>query len=296
MRRLPEWLLFLIFSFLLILPILIAKYLDPYGEEIASTLKVWIIIIIPAALILFMRNRQSVEKFATYLENVRRNKKLRWLIILLTMQITFATICYHIYSNNPKVYVLGDEIEQRRIEIARANNENESQYVKDFDTKINDELTFLKYLEKNLGSFIKSSDGNIYTNDSLCIVFEYPFDPPGGGSTSSMILHVYTKKSLNHIKTIHLRREEIDIALQMEIGRLERRASLITNHLEEIKSQSNDFRWTYFQFLNYYFKEQLQAMSTFLMVMDNLKLLLWVPITILISSSFWKRSDNGKVD
>jgi hypothetical protein len=206
---------------------------------------------------------------------------------LIVLQIALASLSYSIYYYNPELYVVGDEIENRYIQITKSKRENELKYVKEFDSNATKDITLLKYLRNSIHTFNRSSDSVLAQNDSLLIAFEYPLPPPGGDET--MVMKVYTKHDLAHISTFYSRVDPLDTVLTKNIEELQRKAALIRNDLIEISVNENDFRWSYLHFLSYYFREQLQAMSSLLIIIDAVKYSVWLAISLLFSSPLWSK-------
>jgi hypothetical protein len=231
-----------------------------------------------------------IERFISWIQSLARKKNILVLMALLLLQILIASLCYLVYRQDPRQYVLGEEIEKRHIEITKSYTDEELNYIKTFEVTADHDLGLLKFLTNNLKSFKRSSDGRFLTNDSLYLLLEYPFTPPK--AERYMLLYMYSKSNLHHIKTLSLQAKEIQEALETEIERVERRISRIKNDLQKVQAQSKDYRWSFPQFLSYFYTGQLQAMSFFLTIMNGLKHLNLVVMALFFSAIFTKYVKN----
>lgn len=279
--------------FLTILVILVALLIsnvdayqaDPY-RKLPGLYIVPAIILVTLLVVFFLRQKEQITKAVSKVTTLATNRKIAWLSLLFTMQIILASLCYWIYYNNPKLYVIGDEIERRYVEITEAESKKEFQNIKRFDEDVANDLNFLRYFKQNKQSFKQSTDGNLLANDSVLVFFSFIVSPPGGHGTRAM--KVYDKTGLVNIANFNISPGEIETAVQEAITELEKKASLIRNDLIKIRN-GNDYRWSYIQFLSYFFREQLQAMSVFLILLDFGKYLIWFSISLLLSVPLWKK-------
>lgn len=204
-------------------------------------------------------------------------------------QISIASLSYWIYYTDPKLYVLSDEIESRYIEITKSQRDDRLKSVKEFENNTNSDIRILNYLRDSTNTF-KGNGGLMLVNDSLFIVVEYPFYPPGGDP--SMAMKIYSKNDLIYLTTFYSAAQPVKIAIDDNMKRLKDKATLIQSDLKEISVDSNDYRWSYIHFLSYYFREQLQAMSPFLILIDVAKYLVWLAISLLLSSPLWNKRNS----
>ncbi|HCZ34975.1 MAG TPA: hypothetical protein DHV26_03520 [Cytophagales bacterium] len=286
MKRFQEVVLFLVIIFALTFPVVQIYRPDPYAK-LGPGLPILISIgCITFLVVLFLRYKETIKKIAYAVQVLGRNRMILSLIILLTLQIGLASLCYWVYYLNPKVYVVGDEIENRYVEITKSQRENELRHVKEFDNNINNDIQILNYL-KDSANNVRGSGGILSINDSLLVVFEYPLQPPG--AEPNMVLKIYSKNSLAYLTTFYSAAQPFKDAIEDNMKRLNDKATLVQSDLREMSVKANDYRWSYIHFLSYFFREQLQAMSPFLIVIDVVKYLVWLAISLLLSSPLWNK-------
>lgn len=270
MKIIPGLMISIGFYFLLI-PMI---YLDPY-EEMGPGWYVLSGIFLTTALIAFIVTyRQTLERVLSKVQTLSKSRVIVSLITLFVFQIALASICYWIYYKNPKLYVIGDEIEKRYVEMTKTKTENELNDIEKFKSNVRTDLELLKYLSEVEKSFVSSSDGQLLVNDSLYIAIELHKEVPGGEPVE--VMKIYTKWNLSKIATFYSEKEIFKIVIQNQIKKLERKASLIQDDLNEISIKSNDYKWSYIHFLSYYFRQQVQPMSLFLIIFDFVKIFVWV--------------------
>jgi hypothetical protein len=286
MKRFEEIVLFLVIAFSFIFAFIQFHRTDPY-EELGPGLPILLsIVCITFLVVLFLRHKGTIKKIVSGVQTLGRNRIIIWLVILLTAQIAIASLSYWIYYSDSKLYVLSDEIERRYVEITKSQRDDRLKNVKEFESNINSDIQILDYLQDSTNTF-KGSGGLISVNDSLLIAVEYPFYPPGGDP--SMAMKIYSKNNLIYLTTFYSAAQPIKVAIEDNMKRLKGKATLIQNDLREISHDSSDYRWSYIHFLSYYFREQLQAMSPFLIVIDVVKYLVWLAISLLLSSPLWSK-------
>jgi hypothetical protein len=254
----------------------------------SSTAWISFILLILSQVVIFIlvRYGQNIVKGLTNLQILAANKKVLWLVILIVIQFTLASISYWAYYKNPKLFVLADEIENRHLEILKMERDIEANNIKTVNGKVQTRLELFKYIKENEGSFIKSKDGKLFLNDSLYVIVENPLHIPGGQDEMTMLF--YSKSNLESIGFLYCMSGPFEIAIQNEINRMERESTLIQNRLKDVNSKLSDQRWGYLYFLSYYFREQLQPMSSILIIIQFLKYLVWFLLTTFIASPFWK--------
>ena len=271
MKKGPEEIIVLFIILAALCMPVIAIYRNESHPEIDSRLYILIgIVSIAFLLVLFARYRQTIERIAQFILGIARIKKIFWLIILGGVQVLLASVCYWAYYNNPKLYVIADEIKNGYVEITETNRVNELNYYNEYHKEVAEELKVFKYLEKNQHTFIKSSDGNLFVNDSLYVLFaEYP----GREGVMQRFVKLYTKKNLRNLKThfVVIGDYTLDSVIQSQIEYLEKKMASISNSLADLSIHSSELKWSYLHFLSYYFREQLQAMSPILILIDFIK-------------------------
>jgi nitrate reductase NapE component len=260
---------------------------DPY-ENVKGELQ-FLLVVAGSFLSLAILFSHQLVKILSLLRKLTTNTKIAWIVILLSTQLTIASICYWIYYKNPNLYVLADEIQNRYLEIAHSNTENEIKKIEGLNDDVVNELKMLKYIEQNEASLIKSSDGNLIVNDSIYIVKELAFSPPGNDE-DKMTIKIYTKRDLEFIMFLFVKLEPFEIAIEKRISLLEKKVAAIQNELDQVKSDSAENRWGYLYFLSYYFREQIQPMTKMLITFDFIKYIIWILLSLAIPSLSIKSS------
>lgn len=292
MKRFQEVTIFLVAVSVLVIPVVQIYSIDPYVQISPRFFVLPSIVFTTFLVFLLIRYKTKIQQVVLRVQALGQNRRNVWIFLLMVLQISVASFSYTIYYFNPQLYVVGDEIENRYVQITRSERESELNYVNEFHSNTKKDILLLKYLQNSIYSFHSSSDGTLSQNDSILISFEYPLPPPGGQGT--MVMKVYTKKDLAHISTFHSRIMPLDTVLAENLEELERKAAVIKNDFAEISANENDFRWSYLHFLSYYFREQLQAMSPLLIVIDAIKYSVWLAISLLFSSPLWSKRNSDK--
>lgn len=247
----------------------------------------FLLLIATLLLSLLLRYRQSLGKFIEQIQVLGRNKKIIWISSLIILQFGVASICYWIYQDHPSFYILGDEVERGYQTVAKEKWEEDFKNVQQYGQGIERELGIFKYIRAERQSLRQSPDGQIHLNDSLIIATTHTYD----AGQDHLIVNIYGKETLinfSSFHSFHYEKIEFDSAIESWIKSCEARMSDVAKSLKS--KQPYDPRWSFLHFLNFYFKNELDAVTPFLIILDFLKYSIWFVISMLLASRLWKKA------
>lgn len=238
----------------------------------------WVIIAIISVVLITVLVLRYRDKLLGLFRNVSKSVKI--LLTLAFLQILIASICFWAYRSNPKIYVNADELENRKIELLRLDSMNSTTTISDYKQKLEFQVDLLTYIQQNKDSFRSDESSSLVFNDSLLIVVSQINSPPGSKTATSF--QVFDRSKLRYMEQYVSYSKEIFSGLTNEISE---RKKLVKEAVENLASYNKlDYRWSYFQFLNLYFRERLDAMPIIFQFTDYVRYILYFFMSAILGS------------